>query len=293
MKIQEFFIQGGHWLYLRIYTGHKTADNILKEILHPVAEGLIKQKLAERWFFIRYADPEFHLRFRIKLKDTSINDKVLKDLREDLKSFMGPGQIWEIETAIYKPETERYGSLSMEYAEQLFCFDSEAFIDLMKIVPDSHITNARWLFALASTDRLLKDFKLSLEQKKDLLLDLNRNFGNEFGKDKKTAQQLSEKYRMHRGRIKSLLEKEDETTNMELINILDKRSESSQLAIRAILKLYESGKAEVSKVELLSSLIHMSMNRIFRNNNRMHEMVLYDFLFRYYKSELAMARTER
>ncbi|GHV23349.1 hypothetical protein FACS1894174_09080 [Bacteroidia bacterium] len=39
--------------------------------------------------------------------------------------------------------------------------------------------------------------------------------------------------------------------------------------------------------ELLKSYIHMMLNRLFRSKNRMHEMVLYDFMFRYYTSGIA------
>ena len=38
---------------------------------------------------------------------------------------------------------------------------------------------------------------------------------------------------------------------------------------------------------LMSSYIHMTMNRLFKSKQRIHEMVVYDILFRYYKSELA------
>jgi hypothetical protein len=31
----------------------------------------------------------------------------------------------------------------------------------------------------------------------------------------------------------------------------------------------------------------MMLNRLFRSKNRLHELVLYDFMNRYYKSELA------
>lgn len=38
---------------------------------------------------------------------------------------------------------------------------------------------------------------------------------------------------------------------------------------------------------LLSSYTHMSLNRLFISKNRIYELVLYDFLRRYYTSEIA------
>ena len=50
-------------------------------------------------------------------------------------------------------------------------------------------------------------------------------------------------------------------------------------------KLYEGRAIPVQKQDLIKSFIHMSLNRIFRTNNRLHEMVIYDLLFRAYKEQ--------
>lgn len=38
----------------------------------------------------------------------------------------------------------------------------------------------------------------------------------------------------------------------------------------------------------MSSYVHMSLNRLIAVNQRLHEMVLYDFLERKYRAELAV-----
>lgn len=38
---------------------------------------------------------------------------------------------------------------------------------------------------------------------------------------------------------------------------------------------------------LLKSYIHMMLNRLFCDKNRMHELVIYNFMNRYYKSLIA------
>jgi thiopeptide-type bacteriocin biosynthesis protein len=192
--------------------------------------------------------------------------------------------------ATYQPEFERYGAASMQCCEELFYYDSEAFIDFLNHPQPYGGDQSRWLYAMASTDRLLNDFKFSIEGKKDLLYRLNKSFGNEFAKNKHLAQQLSERYRKYRSMITGLLDNEIEPWDKKsLPGILEKRTKASQEDVKAILDLYETDKMDVLIEDLLSSLIHMSMNRIFRNNNRLHEMVLYDFLFRYYKSTLILA----
>jgi hypothetical protein len=54
--------------------------------------------------------------------------------------------------------------------------------------------------------------------------------------------------------------------------------------------LYLEKDREIMLDDLLGSYIHMMMNRMFRTRQRLMEMVLYDFLFRTYKSALAKNR---
>lgn len=54
-----------------------------------------------------------------------------------------------------------------------------------------------------------------------------------------------------------------------------------------IITMENSGKLQVEITSLLTSLIHMSLDRWFRTKNRLHEMVIYEFLSRYYAFEIA------
>jgi len=274
---------GSEWFYLRVYTGHRTADRILTDILKPAWDNMNKQGLSDTWFFIRYADPDFHLRFRMKLKEASLSFEIMHGINRSLEPLFNEGLVWKTEMGTYNPEWERYGILSMAFVEQLFYRDSQAFIQALNKGSFHSDENSRWLFAMASIDHLLNDFRLLPAERKSLLLDLNRSFGKEFGKDQQLARQLSGKYRKHRDLITEILTK---TSEDQLLFPLRERSSVSIETVKSILELYEADRMEVKKSRLLSDLIHMLMNRIFQKNNRLHEMVIYDLLFRYYKSQL-------
>lgn len=64
------FIPGSEWIYFKIYTGIKTADTILKNELYNFAREMKEKSLIDKWFFIRYTDPDFHIRLRLHLKET-------------------------------------------------------------------------------------------------------------------------------------------------------------------------------------------------------------------------------
>ncbi len=283
---QRTFVPGSEWLYLKIYTGVRTADSLLTDILHPVSLALIDQKIADRWFFIRYADPDFHVRYRLRLKNEQHVGLVIPMLKDKMNPMLGSGLIWKIETATYEREIERYGSMTMDLAEQLFFLDTFSFLEFMHEHKEKNDGNERWLYAILAIDSVLQDFNISLEEKKTLLLELNRSFGREFGKDKQLARQLSEKFRNFRERINILLAEGEHAGNDNYLkDILRRRTSSGQKYVNAILDHYRKGEVEVPLNEFSSSLIHMSMNRIFRSNSRMHEMVVYDFLFRHYKGK--------
>ena len=65
----RMFIPGSEWVYFKIYTGTKTADSILKNELYDFVKEMMKYDLIDRWFFIRYNDPDFHIRLRLHMKE--------------------------------------------------------------------------------------------------------------------------------------------------------------------------------------------------------------------------------
>jgi len=68
---------------------------------------------------------------------------------------------------------------------------------------------------------------------------------------------------------------------------LDVRSQRSKTAVESILKIHKEGALEMNINELFASYIHMFMNRLFKTKNRLHEMIAYDFLHRYYIATLS------
>jgi thiopeptide-type bacteriocin biosynthesis protein len=64
--VQRTFAPGSQWLYLKAYTGTASADRILTDTVGPVIDGLLSTGVVDHWFFLRYADPEHHLRLRAR-----------------------------------------------------------------------------------------------------------------------------------------------------------------------------------------------------------------------------------
>lgn len=287
--MQRTFITGDKWLYYKIYSGQKTADMILTDIINPVCKQLISEQLIDSWFFIRYADPKNHVRWRLHFNDTKNIGEVIESVSEACKPYIDSGYIPKIQTDTYKRELERYGINLIQIAETLFWHDSVMIVEMLELIEGDEGEKTRWMFSLRAIDQLLTDFKFTTQQKFDLLNTLAENFGNEFNINSPLIIQLSNKYRKEKNGIFDIMNrsKDNHSPYLPLFELLKVKSENSSAVISEIININNDNKLQLPLNNLLGSYIHMLMNRLFRSKQRLHEMVVYGFLFRYYRTELA------
>ena len=280
------FIPGSEWVYFKIYTGTKTADAILKNELQGYVREMLNNDIVDKWFFIRYNDPDFHIRLRLHLKETRNFGVVFSRFYEIFRPIVNTGLVWNIQCDTYKREMERYGVNSISLVEDFFYIDSEHIIRLLQFPGDNNPEQQRWKSALILIDSILSAFSYQLQQRRDLLNTLAENFKKEFGFTQHyVTKQLKNKYRAFRKDIENTMLWENEAS--KIIEIVKVRRQAILPIAEKIIVLNTLGELQVSLNELLTSMIHMTMNRWFRTKNRLHEMVIYEFLSRYYTSEIA------
>ena len=288
MNKQRTFIIGDEWLYFKVYTGFKTADTVLTDTIYPLSQYLLKENLIDHWFFIRYSDPQSHLRIRFHIIKNENIAPIIYHFNNTMQSYINQNLVWKIQTDTYQRELERYGTEAIELFEKLFSLSSEMICKAIALDMVKQDESMRWLLGLKMTDILLIDFNYSLQDKHSLLNTLQDNFGKEFGINKDYRRQFGQKYRTEKNRIEKILDKtsEREEGYAPLFQPILENSEKSKIIIEEI-KIKISEIKSPSLNELLSSYIHMTLNRLFRTQQRTHELVLYDYLFRYYNSLLA------
>lgn len=285
---KQFFI-GSEWLYYKFYSGVKTADYILTEKLKPIADYLIENKCIDKWFFIRYNDPETHIRFRLHITDFKHYETIVTLINHELELLVQQDVIFKIQTDTYDRELDRYGDNTIELAESLFYYDSICCADALSLLDAENGNKTRWLFALRTTDQFLNDFGFDIHEKCNLMGNLSQGFFNEHGGKKDLKLQLDNKFRKLRKDVEQVL---DRTTNVEkeiikLIEILKIRTKNNQLIISELNDLKRSNTLQMNMNDFVSSLIHMMLNRLFMAKQRSNEFVIYDLLSRYYKSTIA------
>jgi len=286
-KIQRSFSLGSEWLYYKLYAGHKTCDQILTQVIAPIASDLLNQKIIHQWFFIRYADPKHHLRIRFNCTDAAALHTIILALRDPLETLLQQDLLWKVQTDTYHREIERYGANTMELSEQLFCYDSTAVAGFLDLIEGDEGEQLRWLFGLRSIDYWLTAFQLPLAEKLLLLDRLKTGFGEEFGMSRPLKKQLDNKFRNERKNIEHFLTftAEEAPDYLPILEILNHRQLQLQPIALKIRDLNDRGLLELPIEQLLGSYIHMLMNRLFKSKNRLNEMVCYDFLYRYYRSQ--------
>lgn len=273
------FALGSEWLYYKLYCGQVVADQILLAVIRPLTTALRERGLIDNWFFIRYSDPNNHLRVRWHLPAPSRIGEVVRLVRDYLLPFSGDHSIWKVQTDTYRRELARYGEHTIEAAEALFGYQSQAVLDHLAQAAEAESPAEPWLWGLAAIEELLTAFGYSLARKLALLLRLKERFAQEFGMTKALKTQLDAKYRTNRAAIEQALA----TGRPPAQPLLAIARWTEQLAAQH--------EPAVVADERLASYIHMLINRLLPAQARLHELVLYDFLFRHYQSAQARQRS--
>ncbi len=287
--LKRTFIIGDEWLYMKFYTGPKSADLILTEMVKPVSEQLLEEGAIDHWFFIRYSDPKSHTRVRFHVPNPENLNKVILSIREHAAEYIAQSLVWKVQADTYEREVERYGINSMELSEKIFFLDSRMIVGMLAMIEGDEGERIRWLFALRTMDTLLDDFRLDIEQKYNLITILRENFGREHGMNRSLKDQLENKFRKERSQINEILDRaNDEVSEMlPLFQLITEKSEGMKPLVDEIKNLEQAGRLHTKIEDLIPSYSHMMINRLFKSKQRLHELVIYDFLHRYYKSEIA------
>jgi thiopeptide-type bacteriocin biosynthesis protein len=129
---------GGDWLHLKLHGSARTQDELLRTHV-PDLVGRARALGADRWFFIRYTDDAgHHLRVRLHADRRTLWGPVAASVGELLDDWQRRGLVRSHVVAQYDPETERYGGAeAIEAAEDVFRYDSEAAVELLRIAHET------------------------------------------------------------------------------------------------------------------------------------------------------------
>lgn len=287
------FSPGSGWLYGKLYTGTATADQLLRGPIQDLVAKAIGSGLVDQWFFIRYQDPEFHLRVRFHGSAESMIQGLLPIFHETSESLLKDGRVWRVDLGTYDREIVRYGGPEgMLLAERLFREDSDATIKLMHPAVANPTGDARWLLTLLGIDLLLEGAGCEVGAKLALMKRLREGFAAELKVDKPLTVLLGRKYRDTSGAIAALLDRKIGENDVLAfgLDVLRERSDRLAPVLDELQSLVRHRRLSVSPEDWMTSVIHLHVNRMLQAAHRAQELVLYDLLTRHYESQIGRAR---
>ncbi len=269
------FFPGSKWLYFKIYTDLTNIDYIVIKIREAV-DQVLKSNEVEKWFFVRYRDPNWHLRVRFQADPQFLTQEIIPLINKTLRKLNNENTIHKVEISTYVRETNRYGgNKNIIVAEKIFHFDSEAVVHLLKILQDD-IEDLRWLSCMLSIDYFLADANLEIEEKISLLKNIWQHLAREIKFS--SYKELNFKYNKHKVRINLFFDGSTKNKKEKAIHqIFKNRSQK--------IKSTSKQKENHSIKYLLYNLIHMNINRSIRSSHRLEELVICYLSYLHYKDK--------
>jgi thiopeptide-type bacteriocin biosynthesis protein len=278
------FPPGSAWLYVKAYCGPAAADTVLRDAVSAAIAAARQRGALEQWFFVRYGDPDWHVRVRVAGQPDRLRDEVQPLLTDALAPLVGAGLVWRAQLDTYEREVERYGGdQGMLLAEEAFCADSDAVAGIVALL-DGDGADARWRLALLGTDLLLDDLGLTVAERVTWAQRQRDGYGREFPGASGLAKQLGRRYRDERGDLEDLLWGDQSghplAPGVELLRARSERLRPLGPRLRALPAPFDIG-------DWAASVAHMHANRLLRSAARAQELAIHDLLARLYRSRLA------
>lgn len=266
------YTPGSDWLYLKLYCGPASADRLLVDL-----EGLLRSSKAEglwdRWHFVRYHDPEHHLRLRFHGRPSTLLAGLLPQVHQHLEGALHSGLLWKWQVDTFEPEWERYGGeRGFALAEAWFSEDSQHILDGLAAGLD---LDQRWQAGLRNTDAIWAALGLDVRARKALAQSMRDSFRKEFADPGDGAIQMGVRFRTVR-------------RNLEAgFPLVSGQPNSGFSLLPRLREAWEQGLTAEDLERIAGSLSHMHLNRLLRSDHREYEWVLMEFLTRLYDSFLA------
>jgi thiopeptide-type bacteriocin biosynthesis protein len=245
---------GTEWLYLKIYCGRDFQDDVLSHRLQEFGEKAISTGLATDWFFVRYADPEDHLRVRFRGVPEPMGRELMPSLSAWASSLIADDLCLRFSFETYERELERYGGPEgMAISERIFAADSRAAVSLLHLLRDNVGKLDKMLLSALSTDDLLSALGTSEEVRLKVYRALapGHEGGTEFRRHKTFLRQAWQD-----GNFAVLHEIEGMASVFQA-----RRREVAPLGLR-LTSLSHSGILTREIWEVYASFVHLHLNRL-------------------------------
>ena len=261
-------VLGSDWMYLKLYCGPDVQDDLLRGPLYEFLTEDTVRSAYSRFFFLRYADPEPHLRVRLYSTPDLVTKELIPRACSLAKDLVASEWCSKASFDTYEREIERYGGRrGITCAERLFSIDSWLALQLLLASPQEQEAVGRIRLGVLVANWLLDSLGLDLTRKV--------SWCRQFSQYRQAAGPL---YRQEKHALRDLLISDQQTLSDLIGNqfaepLLSFKSDLLPVG-RELRKLDVNGILTRTLEELTASFIHMHCNRLFGLDRGAEERIL-------------------
>ncbi len=258
---RRLYPPGSEWLFVKLYGPAAQQDEVIGDSLATFAGNALASGLAASWFFIRYADPDPHLRVRFRGAPERLSGQLFGQVCQWAAGLIEQGACTRFAFDTYDPETERYGGpAGLSESERLFHADSLACAPLVGVLQSRQWGAAeddRMALMALTVDDLLRSVGLGEAQRLAFYTGQTAAAGGDSGQD---YRRLKKVLRAALGNPAGWLA--DKPFGQVVVAALDQRArELDSLAVR-LRDLAASGLLGRPVDALCASYVHLHLNRL-------------------------------
>lgn len=286
-NVVRSYLPGSEWMSTQLYASNIVADDIITCLIPQFLSCLAERGIdVEKWFFIRYSQPDFHIRFRVCFQNPNNSGIALMIFNKVVLSYFENEKIWRVLIDTYNRELERYGYSIITEAESIFFYESVFAMKFLSYYNQLFLAPYyRWLIAIKIIDDLLLTFEYTSKQIRDLFLSLSESTKRQFGYDTHNNCFFSNRYRKYKIIVENVINNTDSVIcDSHISFILKERVQDISKHVSIIKNYFENDERGLNG--FISSIIHMNINRVMRYSPNSYELVLYDFMYRFYQSKI-------
>lgn len=238
-----------NWLYFELYC-NSYAEN---EVLRYIYDDIISKNKVEKFFFVRYNNPRNHLRVRFKTNSIDIKENIISKINQ----LKVQSLILKYHILPYEKEVYRYGGRElMRLTEEIFNIDSNDI--LVNILKEDLDNDSILIVSILKLKQYLEFFDFSLDE---MILFCEKNIIH-FSQEFNLNSDLKKSFNKDFSRLKTVINRYNYNN---FLNDTD-----FKIAVKESLE-----KSNLVKFDYIAALIHMSMNRIFDENQKTYEFRTY------------------
>lgn len=250
-----------NWLYFKLYGSTKRSRELLA-LLYEQLESMVQRGEIQKYFFIRYADPESHLRIRVQTIRKEEVSQTFGLLAEWFDELRQRGLLSGVVADSYQRETERYGGTELiGKAEEYFFHDSRTVLSILRKQQVEKLELNPDYIGVSFLVMALSAFGLSLDE---IEKHLNR---------KAEQNELRKEYQADRKRYMVAASMENNWAAIRSVveyphvyDDLEPLKEELCTYAQAVDQMDRAGALTNSRLDIVSAVIHMFCNRFVGNN---------------------------